>query len=111
MNPETSERSGVIVVSLQGKLMGMPDETSLTDLIYEFVEQEKTKVVLDLSKVTWMNSRALGMCIAGMTTLRNRGGDLRLASMSKQVDMLITKCCLDSCFRCFRTVEEAVDSF
>jgi anti-sigma B factor antagonist len=111
MHLESSERNGVIVVTLEGKLMGLPDESSLIDQIYEFVEQSKTKVVLDLSGVTWMNSRALGMCIAGLTTLRSRGGDLRLARVSKQVDVLLHKCHLHTCFRSFDTVEEAVGSF
>ncbi len=111
MNLESSERNGIMVVALEGKLMGLPDEGSFIDLIYEFAEKGKTKVVLDLSGVTWMNSRALGMCIAGLTTLRNRGGDLRLACVSKQVDVLLRKCHLHSCFRSFDSVDEAVESF
>ena len=111
MKLESSEKAGVKIVALEGKIMGSPDETSLTDVIYEFAEDGKTKVVLDLSGVTWMNSRALGMCIAGLTTLRNRGGDLRLCCVSKPVDSLIRKCHLHTVFRSFDSTEEAVKSF
>ncbi len=111
MKLESSEKAGVKIVALQGKIMGSPDEASLTDAIYEFVEDGKTKVVLDLSGVTWMNSRALGLCIAGLTTLRNRGGDLRLCCASKPVDSLIKKCHLHTVFQSFDSAEEAVKSF
>jgi anti-sigma B factor antagonist len=111
MKLESSEKAGVKIVVLKGKIMGSPDETSLTDVIYEFAEKGKTKVVLDLSGVTWMNSRALGMCIGGLTTLRNRGGDLRLCCVSKPVDSLIRKCHLHTVFQSFDSTEEAVRSF
>jgi len=111
MNMEFKEKDGVMIVVLEGKIMGSPEEASLTDLIYEFVAQSKTKVVLDLSGVTWMNSRGLGMCIGGFTTLRNRGGDLRLCCVSKQVESLMRKCHLHTVFRLFDAVENAVKSF
>jgi anti-sigma B factor antagonist len=111
MKLESSERDGVKIIALEGKIMGSPVETSLTDVIYEFVEGGWTKVVLDLSGVTWMNSRALGLCIAGLTTLRNRGGDLRLCCISKPVGSLIKKCHLHTVFRSFDSTEEAVKSF
>ena len=58
-----------------------------------------------------MNSRALGMCISELTTLRNRGGDLRIAKISKPVDVLIHKCHLHTVFQSFDSVKEAVASF
>lgn len=106
-----SEHDGVVVLTLKGKMMGMPEESSLTDLIYGLADDKKTKVVLDLSLLTWMNSRALGMCISGLTTLRNRGGDLRMANVSKPVDVLLHKCHLHTVFQSYTSVEDAVASF
>ena len=111
MELKSSEKAGVKIAALKAKIMGSPDETSLTDVIYEFAEDGKINIVLDLSGVTWMNSRALGMCIAGLTTLRNRGGDLRLCCVSKPVDSLIRKCHLHTVFQSFDSTEKAVKSF
>ncbi len=105
------EMSGVRVLGLAGKMMGGPDETSLSDMIGNLAEQGKNKVVLDLSELTWMNSRGLGICIGGLTRLRNRGGDLRLAAVPKVVGSILEKCNLQTVFQIFPTVDAAVKSF
>ena len=111
MKLDSKLQDGVRIISLQGKIMGEPGEGSLIDVIYKFVEEGENKIVLDLSEVTWMNSRGLGMCIAGFTTLRNRGGDLRLCCCSKPVEKLIHNCHLHTVFRAFDSTEEAIKSF
>ena len=111
MKLESHEKDGVRIIVLQGKIMGDPDEVSLTDVIYKFAEEGEVRAVLDLSGVTWMNSRGLGMCIAGLTTLRNRGGDLRLCCCSKPVATLIRKCHLHTIFKSFDSTEDAINSF
>jgi anti-sigma B factor antagonist len=105
------EMSGVKVLGVAGKMMGGPDETALSDMIGSLAEQGKSRVVLDLSELTWMNSRGLGICIGGLTRLRSSGGDLRLAAVPRVVGSIIEKCNLQTIFRIFPTVEEAVKSF
>lgn len=110
---EISEREmgGVKVLGLAGKMMGGPDESALSELIGGLAEEGESKVVLDLSGLVWMNSRGLGICIGALTRLRNRGGDLRLAAVPKEVDSILKKCNLQSVFKMFSTVDEAVKSF
>ncbi|UCD94118.1 MAG: STAS domain-containing protein [Candidatus Zixiibacteriota bacterium] len=105
------EVNDIIVLELSGKIMGGTEDTTLVNQIYEFADQNKTKVVIDFSEVEWMNSRGLGICICGATTLRNRGGDLRLARPSEKVAMLLNRTRMFTVFEVFDTVEEAVDSF
>ena len=91
--------------------MGTSEDELFIDKIYEFVEQDYSKVIVDLSAVTWMNSRGLGMCLKGLTTLRNRGGDLRLANLSQNGHSLMEKCRILTIFQSFDSIEKAVDSF
>ena len=111
MKLTTEEIGDVVILSLDGKIMGSLDDNSLIDTICELAENGKTKVVLSLSGLEWMNSRGLGMCISGLTTLRNRGGDLKLVNAPDQLITLMKKCHIHSLFATFDSVEEAVASF
>ena len=111
MKHAVREEKGVVIFELVGKIMGGPDDTSLVNAIYECADQNKTKVVIDLCRVEWMNSRGLGICIAGVTALRNRGGDLKLACTSGKVQTLLNNTRMFHVFETFDSVEEAVNSF
>ncbi|UCE24919.1 MAG: STAS domain-containing protein [Candidatus Zixiibacteriota bacterium] len=105
------EQDGIIVLEPKGKIMGGPDASLLHDKLYEFIEQDKKKVVIDLSQVDWMNSTGLGILISGYTTLRNTNGELKLASVTDKIQSLLTITKLVTVFEAYDTVDEAVESF
>ena len=101
----------VMVLEPKGKIMGGPDATLLHDQLHEFIDQNMKKVVIDLAKVDWMNSTGLGILISGLTTLRNNGGELKLANVTEKIQSLLTITKLITVFECFDSVEDAVVSF
>jgi anti-sigma B factor antagonist len=105
------EQDGVVVLEPRGKIMGGPDASLLHDKLYEFIEQDKKKVVIDLSQVDWMNSTGLGILISGYTTLRNTEGELKLANVTDKIQSLLTITKLVTVFEAYDTVEDAVKSF
>jgi anti-sigma B factor antagonist len=106
-----SERDGVSVLEPKGKIMGGPDATILHEKLHELIEQGKKKVIIDLSKVEWMNSTGLGILISGLTTLRNNEGELKLANVTDKIQSLLTITKLVTVFEAFDSVEDAVKSF
>ncbi len=105
------EQDGIVILEPDGKIMGGPDATLLHDKLYEVIQQGKSKVVVDLSSVDWMNSTGLGILIQGYTTLKNNGGQLKLAQTTEKIKSLLTITKLASVFESFDTIDEAVDSF
>ena len=105
------EQDGVVILEPKGKIMGGPDASLLHDKLYEFIEQDKKRVVIDLSQVDWMNSTGLGILISGYTTLRNTDGELKLANVTEKIQSLLTITKLVSVFEAYDSVEEAVASF
>ena len=63
------EENGIVILEPKGKIMGGPDASLLHDKLYEFIEQDRKRIVIDLSKVDWMNSTGLGILISSYTTL------------------------------------------
>ena len=48
------EQDGIIILEPKGKIMGGPDATLLHDKLHEYIESNKTKIIIDLGKVDWM---------------------------------------------------------
>ncbi len=109
MDEKTS--GDIVVLRLSGKIMGGPDASLLNDKLHELIEVGKTKVVVDLGSVEWMNSSGLGILIGGLTTMRNSGGDLKLANITDRIQSLLMITKLLTVFETFEAIEEAVGSF
>ncbi len=105
------EENGVIILEPNGKIMGGPDASLLHDKLYEFIDQDKKKVVVDLSGVDWMNSTGLGILISSYTTLRNNGGKLKLANVTEKIRSLLVITKLEPVFESYDTIADAVKSF
>ena len=106
-----SMRDGVAVLALKGKLIGGPDSLALHDKVHSLIADGIKQVVVDLGKVKWMNSSGLGALMASLTTLRNAGGDLKLANVTKKIESLLLITKLIVVFEIYKSVDRAVASF
>lgn len=111
MNFNVSERYNSVVIEFKGNVMGGPDAVSLNEKLHELIEKDQTNVVVDLSKVKFMNSSGLGMLIGGLTTMRKADGDLRIANASDKIESLLVVTKLITVFNHFKSVDEAVESY
>ncbi len=91
--------------------MGGPATAKLHESLSELKDQGKLNVIVDLAKVKFMNSSGLGMLISALTTMRNAGGDLRLANPASKIRSLLVVTRLVTVFEHYDSVQEAVDSF
>ncbi len=103
--------NGVAVLEPSGKIMGGSDSTILHEKLHEHIENGVKNVVIDLSKVDWVNSTGLGILIAGLSTMKNNGGRLKLANVTEKIKSLLTITKLVTVFESHETVEEAVAAF
>ena len=101
----------VVILEPKGKIMGGPDASLLHDKLYEYIEQDRKKVVIDLAKVDWMNSTGLGILISGYTTLRNHDGQLKLVNVTEKIHSLLTITKLVTVFEAYDSLDEAMKSF
>jgi anti-sigma B factor antagonist len=111
MKVTTSEHNSIIVLSLEGNIMGGPDASMLNGEIHKLLENGKTNIILNLAGVDAMNSSGLGMLISSMTAIKNADGQLKLAAASVKIRGLLTMTKLMTFFEHYETVAEAVKSF
>jgi len=111
MRFDVGDQDGVLVVTLEGDAMGGPDGAALLDRLHALRQEGRRNVVADLGGLSSMNSSGLGMLIAALSSVRNGGGDLRLARVGDRVRQLLVITKLAAVFRQFPTVDEAAASF
>ncbi len=101
----------VAVITLKGDLLGEPDTTNIRDKVHSLVNDDVKHVVIDLGGVNYMNSSGLGTLISALTSVRNSGGDLRLARVGGKVQNLFVMTQLVKVFDTYETVDRALVSF
>lgn len=111
MSFHVSERYNCVVIEFKGDVMGGPIAVELNQKLHELIESDKKNVVVDLHKVKFMNSSGLGMLIGGLTTMRNAGGDLRIANATDKIESLLIITKLITVFKHYKSLDEAVQSY
>ena len=111
MELEQREQDGVVILELSGKIIGGPDASKVNDQLHELAETGKSQIVADLSQVNWMNSSGLGILISALTTVRNAGGELKVAAATEKIRNLLTITKLTNVIKLYDTIEEAIADF
>ena len=110
MKFEDSLLDDIVVMDVSGKIMGGEETTMFHGRLHEYINQNKKNIVVDLSKVDWVNSVGLGMLISALTTVKNAGGRLVLANITK-IESILTITRLISVFEHYDSRDEALKSF
>jgi anti-sigma B factor antagonist len=111
MEMKEEKQGDVLIVHLNGELMGGEDTLAFQERVYQAIREVCVNVVVDMAEVKWMNSAGLGILMACLTTLRGSEGDLRLANVPERVKRPLEITKLDGIIRTFRSIEDAVKSF
>jgi anti-sigma B factor antagonist len=111
MRLKTKELNDVVVIEVKGNMMGGPDSQKFRDFLHKLVDEGKNKVIVDLKNVKFINSAGLGTLISGLTTMRNAGGDLKIANPTEKIESLLMITRLIKVFESYSSVDEAVESF
>jgi anti-sigma B factor antagonist len=111
MNITEQRIDDVIVLDLQGSLMGGPEAVSLNEAINRFLDEKSLKLVLDLNSVERVNSSGLGILIKALTTFKTNGGELKVANVSPSLMKLLIITKINTILETFDSVDAAVKSF
>ncbi len=111
MKIKTTEKYEALVLELKGNVMGGDDTKQFNEILHKLIDEGKTKVVLDLGAVKFMNSSGLGMLIGGLTTMKKAEGHLKLANVTEKIESLLIITKLIKIFESYDSVDKAVKSF
>jgi len=111
MQIEERSAGDVTILELKGKMtLGEGDEL-LKDKINSLVHQGRSKIVLNLEGVPYIDSAGLGEIVRTYTTISRQGGSMKLLNLTKRISDLLAITKLLTVFETFDNEADAVRSF
>jgi len=105
------EVGGITVVNLSGRLTLGDASALLRQSLKDLLDGGKKKLVLNLGDVGYIDSSGLGELVSSFTTVRNSGGELKLANLTQKVNDLLTVTKLYTVFEIHNDEQAAISSF
>lgn len=109
MKLKNREEDGVMVVSVEGNMVGGPDSDVFHDYIKKLLTAGHRKFIISLKKVPWADSRGIGMLIGAHTSIENEGGLLVLTNVGDRIDSILTLTRLLLIFKTFDSEREGIE--
>ena len=111
LNINTRESGGVTIIDLEGRIALGDTSSRLHETIRSLAADGKKNVLLNLDRVTGIDSSGLGSLVAGHATLEKIGGTMKLVNLSDRATELMTITKLYTVFDIFDDEATAIASF
>ena len=82
---DTREVGQVTILDVRGRIVLGDEIHQLRDAVRGLVAEGKTKIILNLAEVDYIDSSGVGELVGCFTTVRNAGGELKLLNLSQKV--------------------------
>jgi len=99
------------VVDLSGKITLGEGSALLRKTVRGLLDDKRTKIVLNLADVDYIDSSGIGELVSAFTTSKGRGGELKLLRLTKQVHDLLQRTKLYTVFDVYTDEGSALRSF
>ena len=107
----TRQAGNVAIVDLSGSITTTDGVGLLRKTIQELAASGRNNVLLNLEKLTYMDSAGMGELVGACTTVRNLGGDLKLVNPQARIANLLQATKLATLFAIFTDEQTALRSF
>lgn len=108
MTLEKEKRGDIWVLTPRRDLMGGEETHELEQAIREIAEAGPPRIIIDVGRISYLNSTGLGSLVSAHMACQNRQGFLRLANISKRIKNLFIITKLAFVFETFDSVDEAL---
>jgi len=111
MDLQTHEDGSVTVLTVTGDLVIGEAESTFKKTVTRLLEEGRTRLLVDLSGVGFLDSSGLGALVRALTQSQKEGGQTKLLGAGPQIRKLLQMTKLDSVFEIHDDMEAAVSSF
>ena len=104
----------VTVLELQGRMTRpelVSDQPRFRDVIDDLLRSSRLKIIVVYKEIDYQDSTGNGEIVSALVRARNAGGDLAIVGLQGRVLNLFKVTRLESVFKCFPTISEALSYF
>ena len=101
----------VVILDLHGKILIGEGDDALRDAVTRLGDGGKTKILLNLADVPYVDSAGLGEIVRCYTTVSKKGGKLKLLNLTAKIRDLLAITKLLTVFETSDSEADAVKSF
>jgi anti-sigma B factor antagonist len=101
----------VAVVDLDGRIVLGKESNGLRDCVSGLLSDGKQKIVLNVAKVSFIDSAGVGALVSCFRSAQSRGAALKLCNPAQQIRSVLKITKLDTVLGLFDDESQAVQSF
>lgn len=105
------EKNGVLIIDVIGRITLGSGNQEMRDKVNAALDAGKTKIVLNLAELSYLDSSGVGTLVGCFTSSQNRGATLKLANLTNKIRDLLAITKLLTVFDVHESEESAVNSF
>jgi anti-sigma B factor antagonist len=107
----TREVNGIVIIDLSGQLTLGEASAAIRDEVRDQTSQGLRKILLNLGDISYIDSAGLGELTSAYTSVKNRGGQLKLLNLTRRVHDLMQITKLYTVFDVYDDEKMAIASF
>ena len=111
MTIEERAIGSIVVLDVSGRLVLGGGDQLFKERVASHFEKGNRHVVLNVSKLSYVDSSGLGVIVASFLAARSQGGALRLVNPSSRLQQLLAMAKLLTVVNVCKSDDEAVESF
>lgn len=100
----------IVVLDILGEI-DLYNAPEIKDIINGLIEQKKFNVIINLEKVTYIDSSGIGALISSLSNLKKYQGGLKIINVYASVRKVFELTKLTSFFEIFDSEDTAIESF
>ncbi len=101
----------VTILDLEGKITIGEGDVMMRDAIMGLLELGRKRILLNMSRITYMDSSGVGELLSCLTQVGDSGGQFKLLNISTKIKNLLHIAQILSVFEYFNDEEHAIASF
>ncbi|MGQ9631459.1 MAG: STAS domain-containing protein [bacterium] len=95
------------VIELAGEV-DVSNAVKIKDTIRDLVGDDKIKIVMDFSRVSYIDSFGIGVLVSSLMTIKKGNGTMRLANINENIRKIFELTKLQKFFDIYGNVDEAI---
>ena len=111
LNISERQAGDVTILDMDGKITIGEGSVALRTAIRRLLEEGKKKILLNLARVSYIDSSGIGELVSSYTAINKDGGELKLLNLTQKLQDLLTITKLLTVFDVYESETDSLASF